>query len=135
MANRRFEQFQLSLEKKVVTLFMNVTIGASGAPTLTSPSGSNQNKGILSITRVSAGKYTIVFGSNASPSPDTYQRLLSLHRNTLNATASAAPATIVTADNSPSGSVTIQCLNGSSATDPASGEVMLLEIKLSNSGI
>jgi hypothetical protein len=48
MANRRFEQFQLSLEKAVVTLYGKVAIGSTGAPTISAAN----SKGILSIVRV-----------------------------------------------------------------------------------
>jgi hypothetical protein len=33
MANRFFQQFRYSLEKNVVDLFCDVTVGATGAPT------------------------------------------------------------------------------------------------------
>lgn len=55
MANRLMQQFQWSLEKKMVHLYGKVAIGASGAPTLDAAN----SKGIASIVRNSAGKYTI----------------------------------------------------------------------------
>lgn len=55
MANRRLRQFQYSLENKVVNIFGKVEIGAAGAPTISAA----DSKGIASIARNSAGKYTI----------------------------------------------------------------------------
>lgn len=54
--NRLYNQFRLALEKKIVDLYARVTIGAAGAPTLVA----SASKGIQSITRNSAGLYTIV---------------------------------------------------------------------------
>ena len=137
MSNHRFEQFQLSLEKKVVSLFMNVSFGASGAPTLvTASNGRPYNRGIQSITRNSAGNYTIVFQPVSGSGIDTYQRLLACHYTPLNATAAAAPLFRVEADNSASGNLVVQFAStAGAATDPASGEVALIEIKLSNSSL
>jgi len=137
MANRRFEQFQLSLEKKVVTLYMRVSFGAVGAPTLVvGPLGQNFNKGIYSIVRNSAGNYTITFGALPYPSPDTYQRLLGWDYAFLETTTPAAPQSWVKNDNSAAGNIIVQFATAAGvATDPASGEVALLEITLSNSGV
>jgi len=146
MANRRFEQFQYTLEKKVVTLYMNVAIGASGAPTLTASLTVNGltrglNKGILSMVRNSAGKYTISYGSPSTATqaaqPDLYYALLDFGVTFLSgASAPAAAEFNVVADNSSTGSVQIQFRNNSgTATDPANGEVLLMAITLSNSGV
>jgi hypothetical protein len=137
MANRRFEQYALSLEKKVVSLFMNVSIGATGAPTLVSGTlGASFNKGIWSIVRNSAGNYTIKLGVAALTTVDTYQRLLMISRMNVSAAASTAPGLFVVTDNSANGLITVQFTNSTgTATDPASGEVILLTLMLSNSGI
>lgn len=125
MANRYNNQFQLTQEKRVTALFAKVTFGATGAPTL---SASN-SKGILSVTRNSAGTYTFVFGSGSGVSlqKDSYVKLLSagVVMNS-GASAPAAPAMYIKADNSSStSSASIQIVMNAAgtATDPAAGEI------------
>ena len=72
-------QFRESRELKIVDLFMDFTIGASGAPTLKT----NNSLGVKSITRNSAGNYTVVLTS-------THVRALNI-QETLLSTAPAAP--------------------------------------------
>lgn len=108
-------------------LFAKVTIGASGAPTLVKGTG----MGISSITRVSAGRYTIAFSH-------AYAALLGLTRTTVSASAPTAPATYVVADNTTSKTapgITIITNVTGTATDPASGEVMLIEVLLQKSSV
>lgn len=124
-------QFQYTYERQPVDINMKVTIGATGAPTLVS----GQNKGILSITRNSAGKYTIVLNSS-------FNRLLMLDSMVLLASGlPAAPVCNVVADNSAAAakSIVIQysaATNSSTttlvATDPADGETLLISMKLKN---
>lgn len=80
MANRRFRQFQYSLENKVVNIFGKVAIGAVGAPTISAA----DSKGIASIARNSAGKYTITM-------EDYYVKFLGLQATIL--LSAGAPAT------------------------------------------
>lgn len=65
MANRSFHRHLGSLEIDVVTLYAKFAVGASGAPTL----DTSNSKGVASVTRDSAGQYTLLFS-------DYYQRLL-----------------------------------------------------------
>lgn len=53
--NRLYKQFRLSLEYRVIDLFCQFAVGASGAPTI----NAGKSKGILSVVRNSAGRYTI----------------------------------------------------------------------------
>lgn len=129
MANRYLNQFQLAQEKRVTSIFAKVSFGVSGAPTL---SASN-SKGILSITRNSAGTFTFVFGSGSGVSlqKDSYVKVLggSVLFNS-GASAPAAPSMYIKADNSASASqASIQVvLNAAgTATDPASGEIGYFE--------
>jgi hypothetical protein len=129
MANRYNQQFQLTQEKRVTAVFAKVTFGASGAPTL---SASN-SKGVLSVTRNSAGTYTFVFGSGSGVSiqKDSYVKLLAIN-NIMNsgASAPAAPAMYIKADNTAStSSASIQIVMNSAgtATDPAAGEIGYFE--------
>lgn len=130
MANRYYEQFRLSLEKKVVDLYLRVSFGASGAPTIV------RGKGIASITRNSAGRYTIVFGTAAnSTSPlqtDQYNALLDVDIESLSSAFSAAPENRVVSESVSTGSLVIQFSAAGVATDPASGESALIHIALSN---
>lgn len=125
--NRRTYQFHSAFEAQTVALYMNVAIGGTGAPTLTS----NQNKGIASITRNSAGNYTIVL-------QDSYTRLLSADMVSLNASIAAAPDLTILDDNSAdlsSPNIVIQTSAAGVATDPASGEVLLIHMQMKNSSI
>jgi len=141
MANRFFFQLDQSLEKNVVTLFAVVKFGAAGAPTLQkwdpaarsySAASATGFKGVKTITRTGTGVFDVVL-------QDSYNRFLSLNYTFENASASAAPFVVVqTPDTNLASTTTPKCsltfLNTSSvATDPASGEIVILEIVLSNS--
>lgn len=142
MANRNFSPLSGTLEKQVITLYATVAIGGTGAPTLRSVTadgktlanaGTGGFRGIKSIARNSAGQYKVVL-------QDTYYRLLACWVGFQVDAAPAAPTTHtmstgtdVTSASSPQ--ITVQCRSSAgAATDPASGEVMVLEIELANSG-
>ena len=135
MANRYMYQFKGSFEPGIVQIFGRISIGASGAPTLqlASSNPTNQNRGIASIVRNSAGNYTITMS-------DPYVRLMSLS-NTMIATGgiSAAPTVVVEQDNlstlaAPTLIVQFSSPAGSAA-DPANGEIVLLNIVVKNSSV
>lgn len=131
MANRYFTQWLWSMEKNPAALWAKVTFGASGAPTL---DGIN-SKGIKTITRVSAGKYTVVFGSVTGV--DTYNNIyFAKHKFLKASTQPAAPHMYVVSQAvRASGSMVIQFLapNGTSATDPDSGSEVWLEFRMKTS--
>lgn len=138
MSNRRFNQFQLALEKGQANIFARVTFGATGAPTLVA----SQSKGIKSVTRNSAGLYTFVFGNSAATiNPlDTYVALLNITHifdaSANSGTAPAAPQMYLVANNITStslASIQIQFANAGSATDPANLEAVDLCFSLRNS--
>lgn len=134
MANRWFTQYLWSLEKNPAQIWAYVTFGSTGAPTL---SGIN-SKGIKSITRVSAGKYTVTFGvSGGNAVTDTYNALYFASKRFVKSSGNpAAPHMyVVSQDVQATGSMVIQFLaaNGSTATDPASGEVALLQFRMKTS--
>jgi hypothetical protein len=54
MASRLFDDNCLHLESSVVELYFKITIGSTGAPTIT------RGKGLTSIARSAAGKYNLV---------------------------------------------------------------------------
>lgn len=114
---------------KLVKLLVKVSIGASGAPTVVSGTG----MGIASVVRASAGKYTINLA-------DTYNSLLSVSAiSKSGASAAAAPFVNIATDSVTSLTaplVAIQCRNTSgTATDPASGEILYIEIDLNRSAL
>lgn len=123
MANRLYRQFRYSLEPMVVELYAKVSIGAAGAPTIVSA------KGIASVVRNSAGDYTINL-------QDTYQKLLDADMISIVATVPASPVMSVKLDSSAilaAPLVEVVMSTGGVATDPASGEILLIRLALSNS--
>jgi hypothetical protein len=132
--NRYLTQFPLMFEKKVVSVFAKVTFGASGAPTLTTTS----SKGIVSVTRNSAGTFTFLFGTKAGML-DTYVKLLCIKHVFDTSGTSSAPASpsVYVALNSIAtvGTSTIKIVFNAAgtATDPASGEIVYLEFILGDS--
>jgi hypothetical protein len=114
MSNQRYTQFRYAKEKKVVDLFAKVTFGSTGAPTLVVA----QSKGVKSITRNSAGDYTITLG-------DKYTTLLGVRHIFQNATAPASPASYI--KSATASTVELVFNAAGTATDPASGEAVLLQ--------
>ena len=131
MANRFFNQFGLSLEKNPVSLWARVTFGGTGAPTLDAVN----SKGIKSIVRNSAGNYTVTFGVGAAT--DIYNRIFHVRHNFLLGSGTPAAPLMYTVSQAvaSTGSLVIQftAVDGTTATDPASGEEVWLEFKLKNS--
>lgn len=129
MANRSFDPFSLSLEKQVVSLFLNFTVGATGAPTLVvAPS-----KGIKSITRNGVGLYTVVL-------QDGYNKFLGLDVVNSNSTGiSAAPncnlvSTGTNLSAAGGGTIKFQFVNGAgAATELANGDNIYMAFTLGNS--
>lgn len=135
MANRRYRsQFRFSMHKDPTDIFAHVTFGSSGAPTLDTAN----SPGVVSVTRNSTGTYTFVFGTNTQLALDTYNYLLSVTKTQIAASGAAAPDMCVTANNISTvgtASIQIQFSSGGVATDPASGEQVLLDFIFRNSSI
>jgi hypothetical protein len=151
MANRTFNQFGGTLERKVVKLFAKITY-SGGAPTLvlsevlnssTSPVTINPSQGFVSLTNDGAGLVTLTLGASNGgvPTYDPYVRLLDVTAVQV-AAAGASPlfGVQVTANNvngasgNPSLQVSTLVWNG---TAPAplhldNGSTLLVEITLSN---
>lgn len=121
--NNRMFQFRYSLERDLVEVFMKVSIGALGAPTI------QRALGIKSMVRNSAGNYTITLTSSAN---------LFMDMSSKSIVASGIPAAPVSAvvseqvSNSASPQVIVQFSSGGVATDPASGEVLLIRLTVRN---
>lgn len=127
MANRLFQQFRFSLEKKVVELWGHVTFGAVGAPTLDTAN----SKGIKSIVRNSAGTYTITL-------QDTYKYLLKVDAHWINpGAAPAAPSVYVVSQNIgnlAAPTIVIKTNAAGTATDPATTDELKFHLTFRDSG-
>lgn len=135
MANRNFTQFSFTMERQVVSLYAHVTFGASGAPTLDTAN----SKGVVSVARNSAGKFTFVFGTQTGML-DVYNKLLCVKHvfdaSGNSGTAPAAPGMFMLANNVATfGTCSIQLeFNAAgTSTDPASGEGVYIEFVMKNS--
>lgn len=121
--NSTLFQFRYSFEREVVEYFGVISIGSTGAPTLTI------GKGITSVVRDSAGQYTLTL-------KDTSAKLL--HCNVMfyaSTSAAAAPMVVIESNTiSVDKKLTLQCraIDNSTATDPASGEIMYVKISVRN---
>lgn len=126
-----------ALERKIVKIYGYIDIGATGAPTINAA----KSKGIKSITRNGAGDYTIELGQANPSRADYYGRVLKKHVEFVVASgvpAAPLPPHIKTDTVKTDGKVRVICgaASGASgafvATDPASGEVMLIDLEVSN---
>lgn len=131
MANRRFQQFQMSLEKRQVSIFAHVTFGASGAPTL----DVSNSKGVVSVTRNSAGVYTFVFGTD-SQHLDPFVKLLSVKKVFMSASGTPDREMVIRANNISNvslASIQIEFDVETVATDPANGSEVFMEFVFGDS--
>lgn len=129
MANRYSYQFVGNNTAGVVNVFGQITFGASGAPTLATTGLHGNNGYITSVVRNSAGDYTITL-------TDVYNALLQIrHVFNSGASAPAAPGLWIKTDAVTTKSLRVVFNSGGTATDPATGEIVLLQITLKNSSI
>ena len=119
MASRIFNRKQ-ALEKEIKELYADVAIGAAGAPTLT------KGLGITSVARTGAGAYTVTLD-------DRYVRLMSAQMTHLSATEEDLKMQIASETVSTTKTIAIFTLTGAVATDPASGDRLLIKVELKNS--
>jgi hypothetical protein len=127
MANRWMNQFFLSFVKGKAVIYGQFSVGAAGAPTLSAVN----SQGVASITRNSAGRYTIVL-------QDTWVKFLQYASNvTLSGSAPAVKSYYVvsqTVSAPATKNLVVEYLNsGGTATDPDNGAVINFEIVLNNS--
>jgi hypothetical protein len=126
MANRNFNRFQ-ALEKEIKTLYAEISIGATGAPTLT------KGAGIASISRTSEGLYVLTLS-------DVYYRLMSFFVICQAATAAVPLHFQMTAHSESSKTITFQAYTDDgdqtgTAQDPASGDILFIKIDVKNSSV
>lgn len=123
MAARNFNRKQ-ALEKEVKEIYAKITIGASGAPTLVAA----QSQGVASISRTSAGLYVLTL-------QDKYMKLMHASFAVTTPTISDIKANLKSESVLSAKTVTFHCSTGAIATDPASGDSILVQLQLKNSSV
>ena len=123
MANRNFNRKQ-ALEKEVKEIYAKVAIGSTGAPTLNAA----QSQGVQSISRTSAGLYVLTL-------QDKYMRLMDAHIAIVTPSAEDIKANVVSEAVATAKTVTFRCVAVATATDPASGDSLLISLQLKNSSV
>lgn len=118
MANRNYSR-QQALEREVKALFAEVSIGASGAPTLV------RGLGIASIVRNSAGLYTLTL-------QDKYDRLMHMDVKQLVASAEDLNFQLAAEDVDSAKTVQFRCIAAAVETDPSSGSRLFIRLSLRN---
>jgi hypothetical protein len=118
-------QFVRGFAGEPVELRASISFGAAGAPTLVAGTG----MGISSVVRNSAGDFTIALSQ-------AFVSLMGVDHVMISSAASAAPELRVKANSVSSASapsIEIVTSAAGTATDPASGEIMLIKILLNRS--
>lgn len=123
MANRRFNQFQGTLEREVVKLYGKVAIGASGDPTL----NTDYSKGIASISRSSAGVYLVTLS-------DKYWALFDFNAFLLESDDEDVTFKLNAVDMDAK-TLTIGCYTAATLTDPSDGSVLQFSVDLKNTSL
>lgn len=122
MANRNFKRKQ-ALESEVKEIYADIAIGGTGAPTL------SRGTGVASISRTSAGLYVLTL-------QDAYMRLMHASVQVVTPSAEDIKANVSAFDVSASAkTVTFRCTAAGVATDPASGDTVLVSLQLKNSSV
>jgi len=157
MANRTFNQFGGTLERKVIKLFAKIIFGGGGSATLvlsqiinagTSPVTINPSQGFESLTDNGGGNFKLTLGAHNGgvPTYDPYVRLLNVSASSVIAAGGPPSTALINAvtvvdnvnGNAGSPSLTLQTVIGDlgtgavSAAAPASGTTVLVEVTLSN---
>jgi hypothetical protein len=121
MANRLFNQFSFGLEKMRVSLFMRMTIGLTGAPTLIA----DESKGIESVSRIGVGLYRITL-------QDAYVKLLMMSE--LRKLSSNATQMLISVENVNNKIIEVAFVNTAGAqVELGNGEEVRMSIVLRNS--
>lgn len=120
MADRSFNRRQ-SLEKEVKDLYIKISIGATGAPTLVS----GASYGAASISRTSQGLYALTL-------QDKYSSLKFIEGILLDVDAEDIRFQLKSETVSTTKIVNFFTLTGATATDPSNGSAILLKLELKN---
>lgn len=130
MSQHQFRNQAFGLEAKPVRLYAKFTVGTTGAPTLAAA----VSKGVTSVTRNSAGDYTIKFD-------DSYVGILTVDATVRNATGICASPNLgiktagTNVNTTGAGTMEIVFSTGGTATELVSGDVVHLEFVLSDSNL
>ncbi len=131
MANRSWLPMGGSLEVNAVELWGSATIGGTGAVS------SFTGKGITSITRLSAGQYSVNLQENYNLL--LWANAVVLHTTDDNPTSAGVAVRIksqqVIDATAPNVIFQFYSVTGGAATDPASGAVVLFDLVLRNSSV
>lgn len=120
MADRNFNSKE-ALEREVKDLYVKVSIGASGAPTLVSGAA----YGSASIARNSAGDYTLVLSN-------PYNQLRNFKAKLLAAAAEDIRVQLKSESVASDKSVSFMTLTDSTKTDPSDGSTLIIKLELKN---
>lgn len=123
MASRNFNRKQ-ALEKEVKEIYAKVTIAATGAPTLVALS----SKGVASISRTSAGLYVLTL-------QDKYNALMHASIAIVAPSSEDLSAKVKAESVASAKTVTFQCTAAAIATDPATGDTLLIALQLKNTSV
>lgn len=123
MANHAFNRKQ-ALEKEVKEIYAKITIGSSGAPTLVATS----SKGVASVSRTSAGLYVLTLSQK-------YNALMHFNACVVTPSAEDIKANLVSETVVTNKTVTFRCTAAGVATDPASGDSVLVALQLKNTSV
>lgn len=110
------------MERAVVKLYAEISIGAAGAPTL------EAGNGIASVSRTAAGEYLIGL-------QDSYYRLLDVNASLEAVVGEDLRFQIKEEAVKADKNFSIFCLAAAVAVDPSDGSKIRLEITLKNSGM
>lgn len=121
MANRNFNRKQ-ALEKEVKELYAKVTIGASGAPTLTS------GYGITSVAKVSDGLYRFTLA-------DQYASLKHVEAILLESTARDHTFQLKLETVATTKLVELFVLTAGVVAEPANGAIIFVKFDLKNTSV
>ena len=136
MANRSFQRLQ-ALDKQIKVIHGQFAVGASGAPTLSA----SKSVGVKSITRNSAGDYSLVLGAVGGDS-DLYSHFFGAYfdiqkSTAIGSTAGGASFQLKGAPTvSTNGTVNFIALNSSgAAAEIGNGETVHFMIVVKNSSL
>lgn len=111
-----------ALEKEVKDLYLKVSFGASGAPTIVT------GYGFASITRTGAGDYKVTLS-------DRYSSLKFIEGIFLSSSAQDIRLQLKAEAVLSSKTFDFYTLTGASATDPANGQVLFLKVEVKNTSV
>jgi len=120
MANRDYKTVQSNL-REVKDVYLEVSIGATGAPTMETFSG-----GYASIARNSAGDYTLTMS-------DGYEALVGFEVTLLSTTSTDLTFQLDSVGFPSARTVGFRCLTGTTPTDPGDGDTLYICLHLRNS--